>query len=298
MKTSAIRLGFGSLLMLMFSVSPAAARTPQPGPTFTVNFQADKDDGLCSISDCSLREAINAANAAAGANTINFAANITGTITLTLGELTITDAPVTVTGPGARVLAVDANLASRVLSINAPGGSNPVSISGLTFTRGQNTLSGTVLGGGILSIGQNVTFTNCIISDNSAIAGATLTQADSAAGGGIYYQGITTLVGCTFRGNSAIGGSIPTRGSSSVAGGEANGGAITGSGTLVLKNCTFSNNTTQGGRGGNNTLGGKGGNGGAGVGWSACYGWTDDQLHGERKHRYRRKRWVGQSRRH
>jgi CSLREA domain-containing protein len=88
---------------------------------------------VCGSTDCSLREALNAANAAAGANTIKFAANVTGTITLTLGELTITDAPLTITGPGARVLSLDANLASRVLAIGPiPSGSGSVNISGLT----------------------------------------------------------------------------------------------------------------------------------------------------------------------
>lgn len=44
--------------------------------TFTVTTTADHDDGSCNVSDCTLREAINAANAATGADTIAF--NITG----------------------------------------------------------------------------------------------------------------------------------------------------------------------------------------------------------------------------
>ena len=52
---------------------------PQAGPTFTVNTNADTNDGSCDLfnqgignKDCTLREAINAANSIIGANTIVF----------------------------------------------------------------------------------------------------------------------------------------------------------------------------------------------------------------------------------
>src|SRR6185436_5388079 len=64
--------------------------------TFTVNTADDHDDTTCTAGDCSLREAINAANASAGADTIAFSIgsgaktinltsalpSITGTVTL------------------------------------------------------------------------------------------------------------------------------------------------------------------------------------------------------------------------
>jgi CSLREA domain-containing protein len=263
MKKPMIKAGFvGSLLVLICSVSPVAARTPQPGPTFTVNTLADKDDGLCSISDCSLREAINAANAAAGANTVQFAANVTGTITLSLGELVITDAPVTITGPGARVLSVDANLASRILSIAPVSQNTTISISGLTFTRGQVNSpepgGSASLGGAILNSSKaNTTLTSCTISGCFAVAA----PGAVGAGGAVNNDGTMTIIGCTFRNNSAVGGSITTRGSTA-SGGPGAGGGIENGGTVTLQNCTFSNNTAQGGNGGNNTLGGQGGKGG------------------------------------
>jgi CSLREA domain-containing protein len=40
--------------------------------TFTVNSTADTDDGVCNAANCTLREAINAANASAGLDTIHF----------------------------------------------------------------------------------------------------------------------------------------------------------------------------------------------------------------------------------
>ena len=59
------------VLLLGVGALPAAAQT-----TFTVINTADTDDGACDQADCTLREAINAANAAAGDDTIEF--NIPG----------------------------------------------------------------------------------------------------------------------------------------------------------------------------------------------------------------------------
>src|SRR5262245_45246285 len=68
---------------------------------------------LNDIGPGSLRQAIDAANAAAGADQITFAANVTGTIVLTTGQLAITDS-VSITGPGADDLTISGNNASRV----------------------------------------------------------------------------------------------------------------------------------------------------------------------------------------
>src|SRR5204862_3694493 len=47
---------------------------PAPiGTTFTVNTTADGDDGTCDGTNCTLREAINAANTVPGTDTIAFA---------------------------------------------------------------------------------------------------------------------------------------------------------------------------------------------------------------------------------
>jgi hypothetical protein len=60
----------------------------------------------------SLRAAVIAADPAPG-STIDFAAGLHGTITLTSGELDITSS-MTITGPGAHKLAVSGNHASRI----------------------------------------------------------------------------------------------------------------------------------------------------------------------------------------
>ena len=66
-----------------------------------------------------------------GDDTIDFAHGLHGTITLTSGELLITNS-VTINGPGADKMSVSGNNASRVFEIAA--GLN-VTISGLTITR-------------------------------------------------------------------------------------------------------------------------------------------------------------------
>src|SRR5206468_8858987 len=82
---------------------------------FEVNTTADTNDGACDPlgtgsgnQDCTLREAINAANADAGAETITFNSTVFAspgpyTINLTGTLPNITDG-VTIQGPGAKVL--------------------------------------------------------------------------------------------------------------------------------------------------------------------------------------------------
>ncbi|HXK32765.1 MAG TPA: right-handed parallel beta-helix repeat-containing protein, partial [Dehalococcoidia bacterium] len=63
------------LLVAVFVASlalGAGRATPAEAVTFEVNVTDDTDDGVCDATHCSLREAINAANAAAGTDTITF----------------------------------------------------------------------------------------------------------------------------------------------------------------------------------------------------------------------------------
>src|SRR5260370_5722643 len=110
----------------------------------------------------SLRQAI--LDTPAG-GTVDFQADLTGTITLTSGELTI-NRSLTIDGPGAAVITVSGNHASRVFTI----GGSTVYISGLTVADGTVTNGS---GGGILNAGT-LTLTDSILSGNS--------------GGGIFNQ--------------------------------------------------------------------------------------------------------------
>ena len=101
----------------------------QTGPSFTVTTANDHDDAVCGLEDCTLREALNVANADADANTVSFAAELTGmTITnLLTPDGFVVSRPITINGPGARLLAISGGDINRCLQVN--GG--PVVINGL-----------------------------------------------------------------------------------------------------------------------------------------------------------------------
>ena len=116
----------------------------------------DTLDDTVNFSDghTSLREAIFATNIVPGADTINFAPALTAggpaKILLTQGELAITDS-LTIDGPGANLLTIDAQQASRIFDITATVGD--FSITGLSLTNG-HTVGGDVSysGGAIRSL--------------------------------------------------------------------------------------------------------------------------------------------------
>lgn len=232
-----------------------------------VNTTSDHDDGNCGGLDCTLREAVARANLVAAngstSQTITFASNVSGTITLTGGQfdsLAIEQtANVSVTGPGARVLAISGNSAQRIFTIDSPA---TLSVSGLTIRDGKyNPSSDTTgelhQGGAVFNFGH-VSFTNCEFINNST-TGATNTFNGGFGGGGqggaIYNKQSLTLNGCTFSGNFAVGAPGTAVGPNVLAaggnGGAGQGGAIfDNTGLLSIKNCTFNGNTATGGNGG------------------------------------------------
>lgn len=166
---------------------------------FVVDKLVDEDDGDFSPGDLSLREAIARANVdSATFDTIEFSPNLTAsgpaTILLTLGELAITGT-VTIDGPGANLLTIDASGndatpnssrfdgdglndgdGSRVFYI---GGGPPdfgVAIDDLTLTGGD--VNGD--GGAILARG-NLMLTDVAIMGNSATNGGGVSSSSSFA---------------------------------------------------------------------------------------------------------------------
>ena len=141
----------------------------------------------CPGASCRLRDAIAAAN---NGDTIGFL--VTGTITLTTGQLVV-DKSITISGPGANVLAVDANAASRVFYINP---AKTVAISGLTITNGFADF-----GAGVLNDRANLTVSECNISGNNAFSeggGISNAISDTAPG-----STTLTIKNSTLSGNSA-----------------------------------------------------------------------------------------------
>src|SRR6266550_2880688 len=190
--------------------------------TITVTSTADSGagtlrDALASASDC---------------DTIDF--SVTGTITLTSGQLVVNNS-LTISGPGAANLAVNGNAASRIFYISS---GKTVTISGLTITNGRKSGIGIESqGAGTLNDHATLTVSNCTISGNSA----------AGNGGGIYNTGgffgsaTLTVNNSTISGNTAGGGG---------GGGVFNDGSSSGSAPLTVSNCTISGNSAVSGGGG------------------------------------------------
>src|SRR6185295_3276094 len=135
--------GFAFLLTLALADRAGAA-------TFSVTTLADSGPG-------SLRQAILNSNAAVGADEITF--SVTGTITLTSGEIAITD-DLVISGPGAGALTVSGNDLSRIFNMDdGMVGAIDVEISGLTLTQGHAQGPG----GAVLS-SENLTILDSVIS--------------------------------------------------------------------------------------------------------------------------------------
>ena len=92
------------VVALALTAGLGAARPALAG-AFTVNSTADPGDGICGASECTLREAISAANAAPGTDTINFdpAVFSPGTIAPTIPLPPLTNAGITIDGSGSSV---------------------------------------------------------------------------------------------------------------------------------------------------------------------------------------------------
>lgn len=195
--------------------------------TFTVTNLNDSGAG-------SLRQAILDAGTIAGDDTINFANGLSGTITLTSGELVI-NSNIIINGTDPNTLAVSGNNASRVFSIKANA---TASINGLTITDG-SVIGLEVFGGGIYNAGT-LSITNSRISRNNATWAAN-SYGTVAAGGGIYSTGSLSVVNTTVSGNRAGKCDNCSYGS-----GNAKGGGIFSIGALSLTNSYITGNRATG----------------------------------------------------
>lgn len=252
---------------LMFSdktVTATFVPAPQPGPNYVVTTANDHDDGVAGAVDCTLREAINAANANADANTITFAPGVVGQITLQLGQLTIGH-DVTIIGPGAKTLAITVSNISSSFHIS---GGAVAAISGLSIGNvvvGFNSYTGmSIDGGSSLSLtacnvsgfrstgifnGGTLSLNNCTVAGNSGdngggisnygflgVTNSTISGNGASSAGGIYNHptGTLTLISSTVHSNYII---------NSFLGG---GGVRNNSGVATVRNCIIAGNTNVG----------------------------------------------------
>ncbi len=259
MQTSAFVLP--SLIVLGQGAAAPVVAPSSPLATFTVTKTADTNDGTCN-ADCSLREAISAANAAGGANTVNVPA---GTYTLTLanagganednnaqGDIDIKN-NMTLTGAGAATTIIQAgttatNGIDKVMAVN-PICVTPlnVSISGVTIRFGRNTQPNgapdfSYTGGGIdvcNTLSGGFTMTNVVVDQNTNT---------TAYGGGVNFDsfaanGTFSIIGSTISGNKTT----------STASVDKNGGGINlfaDQHSVNITNSTISGNTSAGQGGG------------------------------------------------
>jgi len=233
---------------VLLGVAPASAAT------FTVTKTADTADGVCN-ADCSLREAIIAANATAGPDVIvvppgTYVRTIAGTAEELAadGDLDITD-DVDIIGSGAFSTIIEGNdtaSGERVFDVQ-PGA--VLTMSGVTISRGFASTGGND-GGGISADGTLV-LRNAIVTGNHAddFGGGIDNDSDGISllqnslvvgndvddeGGGLGLDGPMTISNVTVGGNSA----------------DTEGGGVSSFAENTFTNVTISGNTTLGPGGG------------------------------------------------
>jgi hypothetical protein len=169
-------------------------------------------DGPGAGPSGSLRKAITDTEGTIGADRVLFQAGLTGTITLSSGDLPQLFDSVEILGAGANVT-IAGNGSDRLFVMS---GANTVKLSELTMTGGS---AGGGDGGAIVSAGTNLTIEDSTISNSSA-----------ADGGGLALSGPTTITDSTVSGNHATAG-------------DGGGIQFVGSYPLVIQGSTLSANT-------------------------------------------------------
>jgi CSLREA domain-containing protein len=191
-----------------------ALALPASAAVYTPTKTTDSDDGACTAADCSLREAIAAANQSAGEDVILLHAGVYTAANLQIqGNLILI-------GDGAGRTIVDGAAAGLILSV--PGGAT-VQIQDVTLRNGR----GPGAGGAVRNSG-NLTLLRTTLSGNTSVSGS----AGAGFGGAILTDGIDsslTVIDSAIVGNTAQGG----------------GGGLALGGNFNLENVTISGNRSQ-----------------------------------------------------
>ena len=176
-----------------------------------VNSLADPGDGLCTNTECTLREAIAAANVG---DRITFKSNLSGTIQLTSGTLLL-EKNVTIKGLGNDLIIVSGEGTTTVFQVGTPNASVSAFFTDLTITRGVNPGQG---GGIVVTEGSTLRLTRATVRNNTA-----------ARGGGVFNAGRLTIIESTISNNSAT----------------SEGGGIATLGTMTVESSTISSNVAR-----------------------------------------------------
>lgn len=199
--------------------------------TFTVTNTANTNDFTCD-SDCSLREAMYAAEASPGDNTILFDPvlfSVPQTIFVGGQELEFSGSGnLNIVGPGDSLLTINGGGQNRVFELTNTNGT--VTLSGMKISNGASSGPG----GGIIGFG-NLTLANCTVSNNTS-------GPSGGSGGGVFVTGVGNTL--TVNNCRIINNSVPALSNYS------GGGIAVSAADLVVQNSTVSNNSAPNGAGG------------------------------------------------
>ncbi len=285
-------LALGLPLLLLLALLPTAPKSASASPASpgTPIQVTTTGDNLSPNGDCSLREAVQAANddqaidlcpAGSGADTILLPS---GVYSLTLtnppetpdenanqsGDLDIAS-PITLLGEGADVTVIDGLHNDRVLHVLVTG---TLQVDGLALINGQSQAFRHYLkpqssgggwdgepGGGVYNQGV-MTMTRCLVQGNRAGDGQYgYFTGWGGPGGGIYNAGVLELRSSALVGNQGGNGHSSWPGSSITSQGGS-GGGLYNTGAAHLANVTLSGNATGQGRYGMLVSPANGGSGG------------------------------------
>ena len=195
----------------------AIENLPQSAETLTVNVGGSQNDHICGVTNCSLSEAIEAANGNDNASIIELSPGATYTLsavdntdpTYGANGLPVITSPIILNANGATIERSTGAPAFRLFQVASSG----------TLTLRQSTLRNGLVtgqpGGALLNLG--------IVS----IESSTLTESSAVNGGALSNQGTLNLVSSTLYNNTATG----------------SGGAIRDSGTLTITSSTLAGNS-------------------------------------------------------
>ena len=235
----------GIVSLFVASVAAVSAATFGVDTTSDVSAQSAC---TASANDCSLRGAIDRADANPGPDTIDFASPFFDTArTINLDRRLTISTDLTITGRGARLLTIRRGGSTGFRIFNIISGT--IDISGMTITNGSDGNAGGISNDGTL------TLTDVAVTGNTGIT----------SGGGISSSGTLNILNSTISGNNArfLGGGIfvsagttniinstVSNNSSGNALGGGGAGGIDSAGTLNLTNVTITNNSTASGASG------------------------------------------------
>jgi hypothetical protein len=187
---------------------------------------ATPGDGVCETAAgngvCTLRAAVQEANALAACAPFTITITATGAINLTAALPVVTHPNLTINGPGANLLTINGGVGFRIFDID---GAITLNLYGLTLANSDITgVAGPNDQGGIIrSRGATLTLTDCAVLNGRAGQASAIQVS----------PGNLTLNGCTIAGNGT----------------NTSGGVVVvfAPATVNISNSTFSGNSTHGG---------------------------------------------------